>query len=98
MPTTRSSTRAAGSSPSRPQEDKTPVKNGAGTKRKAGASNESPTSKRGKKATPKKKQKTIEETVPDENGDVPEDVQMKYGAGEGEAAEEKAEGESDLTE
>ncbi|KAK3062906.1 hypothetical protein LTS18_003119, partial [Coniosporium uncinatum] len=88
MAGTRSSARNADSNP-KAGDKKTPSKAAAGTKRKA-ETGSSPENKRGKKATPKKEQKTLEETMPQDEEDQPKDIEMQEAADEGEGTDKKA--------
>jgi len=88
MAGTRSSARNADASP-KTGEKKTPSKAAPGTKRKA-ETGTSPENKRGKKATPKKEQKTLEQTMPQDEEDHPKDIEMLEAADEGEGTDKKA--------
>ncbi len=96
MPQTRSSSRLSGASEA---DQKNDAGNGSSpaaksTKRKADAPSVTPT-KQGKKGAPRKKQKTIEDTLPkkdEDNGaqnedDVPKDIEMHDAADEGEGTD-----------
>ncbi len=98
MPQTRSSSRLSGASEA---DQKNDAGNGSSpaaksTKRKADAPSVTPT-KQGKKGAPRKKQKTIEDTLPkkDEDegqgpqneGDVPKDIEMHDAADGGEGTD-----------